>query len=296
MEILDETGLPMTAYHHRGRTYVLGHAGARYIVRITNPTPHRIEAVLSVDGLDAVDGEPADVRKRGYVVPPYGEARIEGFRVSTAHVASFRFSSVRDSYAGRKGKARNIGVIGVAIYEEEGPPQLALDHAPPHPRRYDYRRGYGGAGRGSAGSSADDFDAAPGAELEGAPAPAPRADKSAAPAEAGSAAPSARGRSARRSISRDEARAHEGARCCTQAPRTRPGLGTEFGERRYSAVTWTPFVRMHPVRPSAVLELRYNDAPGLQALGIHLFNHDEVITRETAVPFPGDPRFARPPY
>lgn len=283
MEIIDEAGAPMRVYQHRGRTYVLGHAGERYIVRITNPTPRRIEAVVSVDGLDAVDGESADLRKRGYVVPPYGEVRIEGFRVSSAHVAAFRFSSVRDSYAGRKGKARNVGVIGVAIFEEEGPPQLALGHRPrPRPRGA-YRRGHG-----AGGASANDHDAAAGAELESAPAPAPRAGKS--------AAPSSRGRSARSSISRDEARAYEGAPCCGPAPQTRPGLGTEFGERRYSAVSWAPFVRMHPHRPSAVLELRYNDAPGLRALGIRLVNHREVLTRETAVPFPGDPRFARPPY
>ena len=36
---------------------------------ITNPTAHRVEAVVSVDGLDVVDGENGDLRKRGYVVP-----------------------------------------------------------------------------------------------------------------------------------------------------------------------------------------------------------------------------------
>lgn len=84
--------------------------------------------------------------------------------------------------------------------------------------------------------------------------------------------------------------------CCQPPPSARPGLGTEFGEYRHSAVTWTQFVRTHPNRPSAVLELRYNDAAGLQALGIRLVETDDLITRETAVPFPGDPRFAHPPH
>ncbi|ACY19280.1 hypothetical protein [Haliangium ochraceum] len=278
LEILGEMGVPIETYYHRGRTYMLGYEGERYTVRITNPTPSRIEAVLSIDGLDAVDGEPADLRKRGYVIAPYGELRVEGFRVSSQHVAAFRFSSVGNSYAGRKGKARNIGVIGVAIFAEQGPPQMAYQPAPPPPRRY-----YGHRGEGARDRAEEDFDGA--AELEAAPA-----------------APSAG--SMNRSAKRRAAPADDAAvggmgsgRCCgpTPAPQHRPGLGTEFGERRYSAVSFTQFVRNHPVQPSAVLELRYNDAPGLRAMGIPLVRENEIVTRETATPFPGDPRFARPP-
>ena len=47
--------------------------------------------------------------------------RIEGFRTSLADVATFRFSSVDNSYAGKKGKARNVGVIAVALFEEQAP-------------------------------------------------------------------------------------------------------------------------------------------------------------------------------
>src|SRR5207248_6662203 len=77
----------------------------------------------------------------------------------------------------------------------------------------------------------------------------------------------------------------------------RPGLGTEFGESRYSAASYTRFVRAQGA-PIAVAELRYNDAPGLQALGINvqpLPDSGEIMTRETADPFPGDSNFARPP-
>jgi hypothetical protein len=83
--------------------------------------------------------------------------------------------------------------------------------------------------------------------------------------------------------------------CCS---RQRPGLGTEYGEQRYSAATWTRFVRSsdHPI---AVAELRYNDAAGLTAMGIDVGgprpDPEEVTKRETADPFPGDPTFSRPP-
>ncbi len=84
--------------------------------------------------------------------------------------------------------------------------------------------------------------------------------------------------------------------CCTPQ-KSRPGLGTEFGETRYSSVSWTKFVRASS-KPAAVAELRYNDAAGLMALGIlvqPMPDPDELNTRETADPFPGDDHFARPP-
>jgi hypothetical protein len=288
IEILDEMGLPVTTYHHRGRAYILGHSGERYVVRVTNPTPRRIEAVISIDGLDAVDGEPADVRKRGYVIQPYGELRVEGFRVSTAEVASFRFSSVRNSYAGRKGKARNVGVIGVAIFAEQEPPAMPLGQVVPEWQHY---RGDDARDRGAPRSGARHAETAPGAGATGAPPP-PAAEPSDA-AKAGRA----EARASRRMPAMDEeAGAPADADYYEPSPSARPGLGTEFGEYRHSAVTWTQFVRTHQTRPSAVLELRYNDAAGLQALGIRLVEADDLITRETAVPFPGDPHFARPPY
>jgi hypothetical protein len=82
-----------------------------------------------------------------------------------------------------------------------------------------------------------------------------------------------------------------------EAPRTnRMGLGTEFGEQRYSAASYTRFVRAAD-RPIAIAELRYNDQAGLIALGIPvgpLPDQGEIMLRETADPFPGD-HFARPP-
>ncbi|HEX8114978.1 MAG TPA: hypothetical protein VF516_44925, partial [Kofleriaceae bacterium] len=78
--------------------------------------------------------------------------------------------------------------------------------------------------------------------------------------------------------------------------RERLGLGTEFGEQRTSAASYTRFVRAGG-RPVAIAELRYNDTAGLIALGIPvqpLPDGDEIMLRETANPFPGD-RFAQPP-
>ena len=130
-ELVDAGGYALPLFFHRGQRWVMGSLGQRYRIRVRNPTPWRVEAVVSVDGLDAVDGRTAGLDKRGYVLPPYGEITIDGFRTSLDTVAAFRFSSVRDSYAGRKGQDRNVGVIGVAFFRERAPVAVTR---PPRPR------------------------------------------------------------------------------------------------------------------------------------------------------------------
>jgi hypothetical protein len=46
---------------------------------------------------------------------------IDGFRRSDAEVAAFRLGDVARSYAASKGKARNVGVIGIALFAERRP-------------------------------------------------------------------------------------------------------------------------------------------------------------------------------
>lgn len=121
LEVIDAAGAVLPTFHHRGRTYVLGALGERYQLRVRNGSPRRAEVVLSVDGRDVVDGRPAALDKRGYVVPPHGEVVVDGFRLSDASVAAFRFSSVRDSYAARMGNARDVGVVGAAVFLERAP-------------------------------------------------------------------------------------------------------------------------------------------------------------------------------
>jgi hypothetical protein len=51
---------------------------------------------------------------------PRATFEIDGFRQSDDQVAAFRFAKVRDSYAARRGDARNVGVIGIAFFAERG--------------------------------------------------------------------------------------------------------------------------------------------------------------------------------
>ncbi|HUL59879.1 MAG TPA: hypothetical protein VLU43_11415, partial [Anaeromyxobacteraceae bacterium] len=39
LEVVDEAGARLPTFEHRGRTYVLGRLGARYLLRVRNDSP-----------------------------------------------------------------------------------------------------------------------------------------------------------------------------------------------------------------------------------------------------------------
>jgi len=139
--LTDELGNTLPGFAGAGRTYVVGEAGRRYNLRITNQTAGRFEVVASVDGLDVIDGKSASPGKRGYILAPNSTLTIDGFRTSDDTVAAFRFAAVRDSYAARTGDDRNVGVVGFAFFAERGSrwttDELARrESADPFPGRY----------------------------------------------------------------------------------------------------------------------------------------------------------------
>jgi hypothetical protein len=286
-------GMPARTYMHDGETYVLGQLGSHYTLRVSNHSGRRIEAVVSVDGRDAIDGRPADWRsKRGYLVPAGGSVDIEGWRISHSQAAAFRFSSVPDSYAARTGGGREVGVIGVAVFAERYmPPRVYRVPPPPYrpypPYPYDDDGGYRGD-----------------PESEGVPAPGIKDEKSPSGSAPAPSSPSAPPRDAAgESSSGVYGRGYEEQ---PLARKHRPGLGTEYGEAVSSPIYEVEFVRANPSYPTAVLGVRYNDREGLLAVGIPLENtfdqacysytYDEGDVRRTADPFPVvDRRFAAPP-
>jgi hypothetical protein len=120
VSIRDGSGDMMEAIKLGDRTYVVGTAGQRYTIVLQNRTSHRFEAVATVDGLDVINGKDGSLTNRGYVLMPFATLEIDGFRQSRDAVAAFRFGAVGDSYAAQMGKGRNVGVIGVALFNERG--------------------------------------------------------------------------------------------------------------------------------------------------------------------------------
>jgi hypothetical protein len=120
VRLVDAWGSPLPTCDLGSRHYVTGRHGDRYVIEVRNHTDQRFEAVATVDGLDVIDGRPGSLAKRGYLIAPHSSLEIEGFRRSLHEVAEFQFGSVSNSYAARTGSDRNVGVIGVALFDERG--------------------------------------------------------------------------------------------------------------------------------------------------------------------------------
>jgi hypothetical protein len=280
LEVLVD-GVPARTFVHAGETHVLGQQGSRYVLRVHNRSARRIEAVVSVDGLDVIDGKAGDfAHKRGYLVDAHGFVDIEGFRLSQQEAAAFRFAAIAESYAAKTGSARNVGVIGVAVFPERIARRPV--YAPVPSYRGEYRRAE---------------PEAPGESLGGREAKGSATRESAGPAAPPAPASTLRSRS---SGSEDAASTSaEAPLADAPARRQRGGLGTEFGEAVTSEIRHVAFTRAHATRPAVLLGARYNDRAGLYALGIDVDGVREpsdLALRQTAQPFPRSAHtYARPP-
>jgi len=209
---------------------VPGEPGHRYAVRLTNTTGERVLVVLSVDGVNAVDGRTAHPSQTGYVLAPWQSTEVAGWRKSLDDVAQFYFTDLPDSYAARTGRPDNVGVIGIAVFRESQPQRY---YEPSYPRPYPpYSRGYdediAGNGRAKSGR----------AENSNAPA---AAERQASGAAADASAPM-------REIAQQR-------------------IGTGHGAREWAPVSSTDFVRASS-RPTQVTQLRYDAPNNLIAMGI----------------------------
>jgi hypothetical protein len=121
--------LPLQTVPHAGKTYLpVPHMGAEYEIRVWNDGPRRVAAVVSVDGLSVITGQPASTAQPGYIVAPYGSILISGWRRRLERVAAFRFVERGQSYAERMGHPENVGVIGLVAFEEQiARPRPALE-------------------------------------------------------------------------------------------------------------------------------------------------------------------------
>ncbi len=123
-------GRLLPVYWHEGRAYVVGKPGNEYAVRIRNRQREEVLGVISVDGVNVITGETASAQQSGYVLAPYRQFDIGGWRKNLASTAAFYFTALPDSYAARTGRPDNVGVIGVAFYRKKAEPAPVAPPAP----------------------------------------------------------------------------------------------------------------------------------------------------------------------
>jgi hypothetical protein len=285
-------GSNLPEYWLHGTQYVAGQWGQRYNLRVTNRSSRRVEVVVTVDGRDVVSGKLGNYRKqRGYVIAPYDSITIEGYRQSMDHVAAFRFTDPGNSYSSRMGNARDVGVIGVAVFKEYRPkprprPRRPITRDYPH-NRDPYHHGpgdYESDGRGHDRYDRYDRDGRYGGADEAAPTGgAANKHKSGRAESFPSASPST------------ESSAGYGG---WSPPPERQRLGTEYGETTYSSVRETTFRRRNKRRPDRLHTIHYDSLDGLRARGVivdhHHGHYDHDHHHHDPEPFP-DRRYAQPP-
>src|SRR5262245_9772764 len=126
VEVYDrETHRALDEHYHRGQRYVAGEPGHEYSVRVRNLSGDRLLAVISVDGVNVITGETAAPDQSGYVVEPGQVVDIEGWRKNLERTAAFYFTDLADAYATRTGRPGNVGVIGIAAFQERAAPAIA---------------------------------------------------------------------------------------------------------------------------------------------------------------------------
>ncbi len=130
-----DDGRELQRHPDRGELWIEGTPGHRYAVRLRNSSDRRVLVVLSVDGINAITGATASPQQSGYVLDSWRTVEITGWRKSDAEVAQFVFTGHGDSYASRTARPANVGVIGIAVFDEARP--VVLQAPPPHalPRR-----------------------------------------------------------------------------------------------------------------------------------------------------------------
>jgi len=105
-------------YSHGGEYFIEGRMGRNYALLITNRMNRRIKVSAAVDGLDVIDGRRASYDKPGYIINPYSNVNIKGWRISDGEVASFKFGPIGESYAMKMDSPSEIGVMSFGFFAE----------------------------------------------------------------------------------------------------------------------------------------------------------------------------------
>ncbi len=107
------------------KKYLEARKGENYSILIRNHLPERIGVVIAVDGRNIITGRKSFLAgsEMMYIIGPYGQTRLEGWRTSNDTVNRFYFTSSADSYSVRTfSDSSAMGVIAAAVFREKNRP------------------------------------------------------------------------------------------------------------------------------------------------------------------------------
>ena len=260
-------GMALPVYAKNGRNYIVGTPGHEYAVRIRNCTSGRLLVATSVDGVNVISGETAAPAQTGYVLDAWGSVEITGWLKSADRTAAFYFTDLGDSYAARTGRPLNVGVVGVAVFQEKAPPIVWRDF----PNRF-------GAARPMESPSS--------APPHAVPAPSTARQEAAADsiAQSSPAGPRARGDAATNEM--------DAGSTTERAAKSLGKLGTGHGRSEATFVTTVAFERATDT-PAETIAVQYDRRENLVAMGV--LPRPWYAQRQQPDPFPAAARFVPDP-
>lgn len=118
--VIKVNGKAVDQYEHDNCTFIEARDGTEYTITVQNNSYNRKLAIVTVDGVNVITGEPqGNDNKNGYVIGSFDSVDIKGFRQDLNSVGTFKFCKSGESYCNQKGLRGNNGVIGVRIYREK---------------------------------------------------------------------------------------------------------------------------------------------------------------------------------
>lgn len=116
--------IPVTARDGSMRSYLEAERGARYEIRVRNPSGERLGLVIAIDGRNIINGRKSDLARSEpmYVLDAWDTQSYAGWRANLDEINEFYFTDWSDSYAEAFGDRSARGVIAVAVYREVPPP------------------------------------------------------------------------------------------------------------------------------------------------------------------------------
>ena len=112
-------GGPLVVYRDGPYRWVEGRRGERFSFRITNRNGFPVGVIPSADGQSLTADGRAQAGNPAYVVEPYGSLTVGVWREDLGGGRELVFTDVESSLAARKGDRRNVGVLGVLVWQLE---------------------------------------------------------------------------------------------------------------------------------------------------------------------------------
>lgn len=254
----DGRSVKIREYGRNGLTFVEGRRGQPYSIQFRNNSAFRVMAIISVDGIDVVDGKPATAESRGYIVEGYSAAEIKGWRTSSTEIRQFFFEDKERSYSPAvTGETANCGVISLKVFAEK--PKPIPTFVPPQVIREEHHYHY--------------------------PNPIAREWTGGSPSY--TCCMGSLGSEGVAGTPGESTSVREGLICATSNTAPKFNLGTGWGAAMTDHVSHVLFEKAHEI---ASMDIYYTDADALERMGI-------VLDKEVAVtPLPqGFGGFCQPP-